>query len=151
MPWAFLTRDVGKYRSGTRVWIGEARRNNLRLATLNGDNFFVPGDALRFGGYRRDKILAYLRDHPWSSAAQVARHFNDNSNTTSSFLLKLVQEGVLDRENGHGPRGGYGYRVRVMILQALQDKDPRTKPDTAFSRLNNELNFDFDDDCDGVD
>jgi predicted HTH transcriptional regulator len=45
----------------------------------------------------KDKIIAYLRNHPESTAGDVAKAINANRNTTATRLSQLVKEGEITK------------------------------------------------------
>jgi hypothetical protein len=63
-----------------------ARRASTRRAT-----------ARQRRGDIKDQIIGYLRDHPESTAGEVAKAINANRNTTATRLSQMVKEGELSK------------------------------------------------------
>jgi len=47
----------------------------------------------------------------WHTASGLTKVLGGNISSISSMLMKLVDEGLLRRKKGIGPRGGYGYTL----------------------------------------
>ena len=71
---------------------------------------------MRNGQTIKEKSLAYLKDVPdgeWRTASQVAGNINERLDGVSSILHKMATKtGELERAADHGPRGGFGYRIK---------------------------------------
>jgi hypothetical protein len=63
-----------------------ARRASTRRAT-----------ARQRRGDIKDRIIAYLRNHPESTAGDVAKAINANRNTTATRLSQMVKEGEITK------------------------------------------------------
>lgn len=60
------------------------------------------------------RILVILASTPWLTATALAKQLSAKTESVASVLLKLSQkDGPLKREDGHGPRGGYGYALKA--------------------------------------
>lgn len=62
------------------------------------------------------KIIDYVREHPGSTASQVARAIGERryiggQGPPSGILCRLVWRGICRKKTGMGPRGGYGYWI----------------------------------------
>jgi hypothetical protein len=60
----------------------------------------------------REKIYAYLDDHPGRSAFEIATAIDEKIQSVASLLVKDIHLGRLTRkqdEDHHGPKGGYVY------------------------------------------
>jgi len=57
------------------------------------------------------RLLEAMRVVPFKSAHQLARIVCADSSSVSSILRRLALRGVVNREKGLGPRGGYGYTL----------------------------------------
>jgi hypothetical protein len=60
----------------------------------------------------RQRTLTYVKRFPGRSATHIANVLHLNPASVSSVLVTMVNEGVLRRKDGLGPRGGYGYFFR---------------------------------------
>lgn len=62
----------------------------------------------------RESVLIYLSSSTSEphTATQLAKILNVNLASLSSVLKKMTDDDELQRVDGHGPRGGYGYVVR---------------------------------------
>lgn len=61
----------------------------------------------------RESVLNYLSSTGQTCTATVlSQVLNLNLASLSSVLKKMTDEQELQRVDGHGPRGGYGYAVR---------------------------------------
>jgi predicted transcriptional regulator len=56
-----------------------------------------------------DELWTYLTVHPGLTATQLAKRLGRDVASLSSQLKRLCDQGVLRREVGGGPRGGYTY------------------------------------------
>lgn len=81
-----------------------------------------------------ERILELIDKEPWLSAAVIANRLKTRPGTVSSILIRLLrlngEDGPLVRERGRGPRGGFGYMLRVP-LESLKKK----KQETSKERL----------------
>lgn len=69
------------------------------------------------------RILELLTKHgTWLTAQEIHKRLRANLSSVGSLLLKLSQkpDGLLIRELNHGPRGGYGYRLRATLTPTLK-------------------------------
>lgn len=57
----------------------------------------------------KQRLLEYVRRHPGESAYQMARVLGVQPADLSGLCKRLTDAGVLRRERGRGPRGGFGY------------------------------------------
>lgn len=60
----------------------------------------------------REKIYAYLEDHPGRSAFEIAAAIDEKVQSVASMLVKEVQLGRLTRkrdDDHKGPKGGHVY------------------------------------------
>jgi len=57
----------------------------------------------------REEMLRLIRMRPGLSAFQIAEILEGRASDVSSACLKLTKKGMLRREPGQGPRGGFGY------------------------------------------
>ena len=62
-----------------------------------------------------DLVLDYLRDHPKTTATQIAKVLGKSSCTISEVLYKCFKSGRVTTIQGIGPRGGYGYSVVEVV------------------------------------
>lgn len=60
----------------------------------------------------RRQVIEYVRMNPGTTSTAAAKGLNMESAVVSSILTKLC-DGPLYRLSGIGPRGGYGYYVKV--------------------------------------
>lgn len=56
--------------------------------------------------------LCPLVDDVCMTATQLANANMLQLASVSSELRKMYDEGIIERVEGHGPRGGYGYKVK---------------------------------------
>lgn len=63
----------------------------------------------------RARILTLMdSDDSWLTAQVVTKRLKAQLSSVGSLLLKLSSDdGPVEREPGHGPRGGYGYRLKT--------------------------------------
>lgn len=60
----------------------------------------------------RQRVIDFLTNGDTCTATELHKQLNIDLSSLSSVLKKMTDEGVLDRFDGHGPRGGYGYVLR---------------------------------------
>lgn len=64
----------------------------------------------------RERIVAYVRQHPGKTATQIASALQHGNDAVASTLLKEVKEGALERRPGEGPRGGFSYYPTTTVV-----------------------------------
>lgn len=67
------------------------------------------------GATLRENLISHVREHPGQTATQIARVLGRQSASVASTLLNLTHEGLLERQQGGGPRGGWTYYVPVEV------------------------------------
>jgi predicted transcriptional regulator len=60
------------------------------------------------------------------TAAQMAKKIDAKLASVASQMLKMCKQGTLERTSGVGPRGGYGYTLKIekkqkTIAQSMRD------------------------------
>lgn len=59
----------------------------------------------------REKILQTLKTAHGLSAWEVAKIIKERPDSVSSILVALHRKGLVTRQSGQGPRGGYGWSL----------------------------------------
>ena len=61
----------------------------------------------------RERVLLKLHDpdYNWATATELSQLLKVSLPSLSGLLSKMCKEGVLERFEGCGPRGGYGYSL----------------------------------------
>jgi hypothetical protein len=101
---AWLDRQINEFRERhgderatppqRSVRRATARRASTRRATARQRKGDITG-----------RIIDYLKDHPQSTAGDVAKALNANRNTTATRLSQLVKEGEITKASkGYAPR-----------------------------------------------
>ncbi len=71
----------------------------------------------------RHLIRANAFDEQWVVAADISKAVQEDIATVSSILRMMVKELVLERRDGVGKRGGFGYRPRLRHLRGMTRYD----------------------------
>jgi len=71
----------------------------------------------------KDDVIRYLQDNPGQhSAAGVSKGTKHKLSSVSSVLVKMTNAGIVMRNAGFGPRGGYGYSLDVQPGMSASDQ-----------------------------
>lgn len=107
--------------------IEDVRKQLAKVPPVKGNNEFFTGKGP--GGVLRTEKKQTIRESilllfAWAShhnsvtekclpASVIAKRINAKLESVASQLLKMCKQGTLERRDGVGPRGGYGYSLKV--------------------------------------